>query len=225
MTMAKKLLSEQTIIETGRRGEKTIAIPPGTIITDAARDRAKQLGVRIVVLEKDAKAAVPAVPASVSQSGKKEVIAIGSDHGGFAMKEALKPFIENLGYKIVDLGTYTEEACDYPDFAYAVARTVSLGEATKGIMIDAVGLASAIVANKLRGIRAACCFDEFSARSSREHNNANVLTLGGRTLGVELAKSIVKVWLETSFGGGRHQKRLEKITQIENRNPSKTPGN
>ncbi|MBI1804063.1 MAG: ribose 5-phosphate isomerase B [Ignavibacteriae bacterium] len=166
---------------------------------------------------------MPSVPSTFGQSGKKEIIAIGSDHGGFALKEVLKPFVESLSYKVVDLGTYSEEACDYPDFAYAVARTVSLGEASKGIMIDAVGLASAIVANKLLGIRAACCFDEFSARSSREHNDANVLTLGGRVLGTELAKAIVKAWLETSFGGGRHQKRIEKITQIENREIHQNP--
>ncbi len=219
--MAKKLLSEQNIVETARRGEKTISIPSGTIVTDAARDRAKQLGIRVIVASDPPRSQMPAVPQTFAQSRKKEIVAVGSDHGGFAMKESLKPFIEGLGYKVVDLGTYTEETCDYPDFAYAVGRTVSLGEATRGIMIDAVGLASAMVANKLHGIRAACCADEFSARSSREHNNANVLTLGGRTLGTELAKAIVKAWLETSFGGGRHQRRIEKITQIENRETPK----
>jgi len=218
--MAKKLLSEQSVAEVARRGEKAITIPPGTIVTDAARDRAKQLGVRILLAAETPRSTMPAVPQVVNSSTKKEIIAIGSDHGGFSLKETLKPFIESLGYKIVDLGTYSEEACDYPDFAYAVARTVTLGEAVKGIMIDAVGIASAMVANKLRGIRAACCVDEFSARSSREHNDANVLTLGGRTLGTEMAKAIVKVWLETSFGGGRHQKRIDKIAQIEKRDPS-----
>jgi ribose 5-phosphate isomerase B len=148
------------------------------------------------------------------------VVAIGSDHGGFPLKESLRVFIEGLGFRVVDVGTYSAEACDYPDFAYAVARMVSLGKASKGIMIDAVGNASAIVANKVRGIRAACCPDEFSARSSREHNDANVLTLGGRTLGADLAKSITRVWLETSFGGGRHQKRLDKIAEIEQRSGS-----
>ena len=132
------------------------------------------------------------------------------------MKEALKPYIESMGFKAVDLGTYSEEACDYPDFAYAVARMVSLKQASRGIMIDAIGVASAMVANKVKGIRAACCVNEFSAQSSREHNDANVLTLGGRMLGTELAKSIVKAWLETGFGGGRHKKRVDKITEIEN---------
>ena len=220
--MSKKLLSEQNVVEIARRGEKTIALLPDVIVTDAARDRAKQLGIRLIVETKRTQSQTAKVQSTVGQPQKKEIVAVGSDHGGFALKETLKPFIESLGYKVIDLGTYSEEACDYPDFAYAVARTVSLGEAAKGIMIDAVGLASAIVANKLRGIRAACCFDDFSARSSREHNDANVLTLGGRTLGQELAKAIVKTWLETSFGGGRHQSRVEKIAQIENREPLKT---
>jgi ribose 5-phosphate isomerase B len=215
--MAKKLISEQTIIESAKKGEKTLMFDAASIITDAAKDRAKQLGVRLEQ-RKNSPATTPSeATAAGSSSRAKEVIAIGSDHGGYQMKEALKPFVEGLGFKIVDLGTYTEEACDYPDYAYAVARMVSLGDASRGIMIDAVGTASAIVANKLDGIRAACCFNEFSSQSSREHNNANVLTLGGRVHGIELAKAIVKVWLQTDFGGGRHQKRLDKIEEIEKR--------
>ena len=216
--MAKKLISEQTVLEASKRGEKIISASPDSIITDAARERARQLGIKLSSQSPDGKS--PSAPSvgTVSSSGAKEVIAIGSDHGGFAVKEIMRPILEGLGYKVVDLGTYTDEACDYPDYAYAVARMVSLGQASRGIMIDAVGIASAIVANKIKGIRAACCFDEFSARSSREHNDANVLTLGGRTLGIELVKSITKVWLETNFGGGRHQKRIQKITEIENRN-------
>lgn len=213
----KRLVSEQTIVEAAKRGDKSVTIGSDSIVTDAAKDRAKQLGVRLVSKKKDEPvASASSLPLS-PKSGSAEVLAIGSDHGGFALKNDLKSFVEGLGYRVVDVGTYTDEACDYPDFAYGVARMVSLGEASKGIMIDAVGIASAIAANKVRGIRAACCSDEFSARSSREHNNANVLTLGGRILGLELAKSIVKAWLETSFGGGRHQKRLDKITDIENR--------
>ncbi|TLY32719.1 MAG: ribose 5-phosphate isomerase B [Ignavibacteria bacterium] len=213
----KRLVSEQTILEAAKRGDEAVTIGSDSIVTDAAKDRAKQLGVRLVSKKKDE----PVVPSSSLPLSPKpasaEIVAIGSDHGGFALKNDLKSFVEGLGYRVVDVGTYTDKACDYPDFAYGVARMVSLGEASKGIMIDAVGIASAIAANKVHGVRAACCPDEFSARSSREHNNANVLTLGGRILGLELAKSIVKVWLETSFGGGRHQKRLDKITDIENR--------
>ena len=215
--MQKKLVSEQTIQEAAKRGDKTITVGSDAIVTDAAKDRAKQLGVRLVTKKKDEPASSPSPLPLSPKSAAAEIIAIGSDHGGFALKNDLKPFVEGLGYRVVDVGTYTDEACDYPDFAYGVARMVSLAEASKGIMIDAVGIASAITANKVRGIRAACCTDEFSARSSREHNNANVLTLGGRVLGLELAKSVVRVWLETSFGGGRHQKRLDKIADIENR--------
>jgi ribose 5-phosphate isomerase B len=145
------------------------------------------------------------------------VIAIGSDHGGFRLKETLKQYVVELGYSVADVGTSSEEACDYPDFAYAVASMVASGQATRGIMIDGVGVASAIVANKVPGIRAVPCYDEFVAKSSREHNDANVLTLGGRIVGSELAKSIVKIWLETWFGGGRHQGRVQKIADIEQR--------
>ncbi|MDI6802911.1 MAG: ribose 5-phosphate isomerase B [Bacteroidota bacterium] len=143
------------------------------------------------------------------------MIAIGSDHGGFSMKEQLKPFIADMGYTIKDMGTTSEEACDYPDYAFAVAKLVSSGDADRGIMIDAVGVASAMVANKLPGVRAAACQNEFAARSSREHNDANLLTLGGRIIGIELAKTIVKAWLVTEFAGGRHQKRVDKISDID----------
>lgn len=211
--MAKHLISEQTVIEAARSAKKTIVVPEGTIITAAAKDRAAALGVRFVSTSSQ-----PKEQSTIQHKPKEEeIIALGSDHGGFQLKQALLPYIENLGYKVVDVGTYTEEPCDYPDYAYMVARMVSLGEASKGIMIDAVGAASAIAANKIPGIRAANCLSEFTARSSREHNDANVLTLGGRVLGTEAAKAIVKVWLETWFGGGRHQSRINKISEIEKR--------
>lgn len=215
--MSKRLISEQTVIEASKRGEKTVPVDAAAIITDAARDRARQLGITFQNKIKETSPSTEPAGAVKAPSRSSELIAIGSDHGGFQLKEMLKPLLEKSGYKVVDLGTYTEEACDYPDYAYAVARMVSLGQASKGIMIDAIGIASAMVANKVQGIRAACAFDEFSAKSSREHNDANVLTLGGRTLGVELAKAIVTAWLGTNFGGGRHQKRLDKMTDIEKR--------
>ncbi|MCI0708503.1 MAG: ribose 5-phosphate isomerase B [Ignavibacteriae bacterium] len=133
------------------------------------------------------------------------------------MKEQLKSFLLDAGYTVADVGTNSEQACDYPDFAFAVATLVSSGQAAKGIMVDGVGVASAMVANKVPGVRAANCTSEFAARSSREHNDANVLTLGGRVLGIESAKAITKVWLETWFGGGRHQARVQKISDIEKR--------
>ncbi len=215
--MTPKLISEQTVIEAAKRGDTSIVIDKGMIVTDAAKDRAAQLGITIGIKKVAVTNEAVASSGAAKPQGLKETVAIGCDHGGFQMKAILKSLLEGSGHTVVDVGTYSEESCDYPDFAYAVARMVSLGEATKGIMIDSVGIASAIVANKITGIRAACCTDEFMARSSREHNNANVLTLGGKTLGIEVAKAIVSVWMETPFGGGRHQKRIDKIHDIEKR--------
>ncbi|HTK83119.1 MAG TPA: ribose 5-phosphate isomerase B [Bacteroidota bacterium] len=213
----KKLISEQAVIEASKKGEKTLTVDDKAIITDAAKDRARQLGITFTKKAAEKASTTPAAGAVTKSFQAGDSVVIGSDHGGFALKEQLKAFLESIGAKVVDVGTYSEEACDYPDYAYAVARTVSLGHASKGIMIDSVGIASAMVANKVKGVRAACCTDEFGARSSREHNDANVLTLGGKVLGVELAKAIVKTWMETNFGGGRHMKRVAKITEIEGR--------
>lgn len=152
-----------------------------------------------------------------SRIDAKKVIAIASDHAGFKLKEELKKFISELGYSVLDLGTNSESRVDYPDFAYAVAYAVISGKAWRGLMIDGTGVASSIVANKVPGIRAACCHNEFTARISREHNDANILTLGSRVIGSELAKEIVKVFLETNFGGGRHLQRLNKIFEIESK--------
>lgn len=212
------LISEQQVLDASKKGQKSITVDPGAIVTGAAADRAKQLGVALVTRSAaSAPSAMPATGLAGAAFAAGGIVAIGSDHGGYPLKEQLKPFIAELGFKAVDLGTYTEEACDYPDFAYAVARMVGLGQAGRGIMIDSVGLASAMVANKIAGVRAAACWDEFTARSSREHNDANVLTLGGKIIGIELAKAIAKCWLETNFGGGRHQKRIAKIEEIEKR--------
>ena len=144
-------------------------------------------------------------------------IVIGSDHGGFELKEDLKGFIKELGYEVVDYGCYSEEPVDYPDIAFLVAETVATNENYFGIMIDSIGIASAMTANKVPNIRAAVCWNAFTANSSREHNDANVLTLGGRVLGKALAREIVKVWLETDYAGGRHTRRVNKIMEIENR--------
>lgn len=214
--MPKQLISERTILDAAKRGEKIILTDDDVIVTAAAYDRSKQIGINI---EKKHEIVKPtqSITKSSSDSVVEVAIVIGSDHGGFQLKELLKPFLAGLGYKVIDIGTTSEESCDYPDYAYTVAKMVSTGEASRGIMIDSVGIASAMVANKIVGIRAACCYDEYSARSSREHNDANILTLGGKVLGPELTKSITKVWLETHFAGGRHQKRLDKILEIESR--------
>lgn len=156
---------------------------------------------------------VPSAPAP----NPTNVVALGADHGGFALKETLKEFVAGLGYRVVDCGTHSTEAVDYPDLAYAVARLVSTGEAARGIVVDGAGIGSCMAANKVPGVRAALCYDHASAMNSREHNDANVLTLGAGLIGVSLAKQIVQVWLATPFSGGRHQKRVDKISDIEKR--------
>lgn len=142
-------------------------------------------------------------------------IVIASDHGGYELKEILKKYIsDELKYEIVDLGTNSNVAVDYPDFAFLVANSVSSNQAKYGIMIDGIGVASSMVCNKVPNIRSAVCNDLFSAKSSREHNNANVITMGGRVIGSGLAKEIIKVWLSTEFDP-RHQTRVDKIKNIE----------
>ena len=160
----------------------------------------------------------PAPVAGVRPDGAGQgPVALGADHGGYALKEMLKTFLAELGYTIVDCGTHSGEPVDYPDLAYAVARLVSSGEAWRGIVVDGAGIGSAMAANKVPGIRAALCYDHASAINSREHNDANVLTLGAGLIGPNLAKQIAQTWLATSFGGGRHQRRVDKIVDIEKR--------
>jgi ribose 5-phosphate isomerase B len=144
-------------------------------------------------------------------------IAIGSDHGGFALKERLKAFLEEQGHAVHDCGTSSEAAVDYPDFAHAVAHLVASGRCRLGIIIDGAGIGSAMVANKVPGVRAALCYDLSSARNSREHNHANVLTLGAGLIGANLAQQIVSEWIETPWGPDRHARRVAKITEIERR--------
>jgi ribose 5-phosphate isomerase B len=149
------------------------------------------------------------------KKGTVKKIAIGADHGGFPLKEYLVRFLEDKGYRVADQGTSGTEAVDYPDFAAKVARAVASGDCDRGIMIDSLGMASAMAANKVRGIRAAMCYDLTTARSSREHNDANVLTLGGKILEPALAAEIVSLWLATDFAGGRHWPRVNKIMALE----------
>lgn len=142
-------------------------------------------------------------------------LAIGSDHGGFELKEKLKDFIRTeFHYDVVDFGTHSSEAVDYPDFAFLVAAGVAEGSFPLGIILDGAGLGSSMVANKLPGVRAAVCNDIFAARNSRAHNKANVLTLGARIIGEGLAQEIVRTWLTTPFEE-RHQKRIDKILKLE----------
>lgn len=155
------------------------------------------------------------VPAQGAPAQAKKVVAIGSDHGGYELKEILKTTLNELGFDVRDVGAYNKGAVDYPDFAHEVARLVSVGKAWRGIMIDGAGIGSCIVANKVPGVRAGMAYDYSSAVNSREHNDTNVLTLGAGLIGVNLAKQIVNVWLTTEFGGGRHAGRVDKITAVE----------
>jgi len=157
------------------------------------------------------------MPHSSSKSFRDKSMQIGlaCDHGGFELKEELKTFLKSLGIELIDMGTFNEDSVDYPDFGVLVAEKVSRGELEKGILICGTGIGMSIVANKFPRIRAALVNDLYSSRCSREHNDANILIIGGRIIGKELAKEIVKVWLETPFAGGRHQRRLEKIEALE----------
>jgi len=138
-------------------------------------------------------------------------VAIGADHGGFEMKEALKPLLQDLGFEFQDFGTHSTEAVDYPDIAREVAIAVAKQRCDAGIMIDGAGIGSCMVANKVRGVRAAMCYDEASARNSREHNGANVLTLGGKMISIERMREIVRVWLASELTEERHRRRVAKI--------------
>lgn len=140
-------------------------------------------------------------------------IAIGSDHGGYELKEIVKSYVEKLGYEYKDFGTNDGNSIDYPVIAKEVAKSVTDKEFDKGIIICGSGLGVAIAANKVKGVRAVTCHDSYCAKMSRLHNNANVLTMGGRVIGPDVACEIVKIWLETEFEGGRHQKRIDMLEE------------
>ena len=143
------------------------------------------------------------------------MIVLGSDHGGLEMKEALKALLLERKMDLQDLGTQNGDSVDYPDFAEKVAGAVSRGDAELGILVCGTGIGMSIVANKFPGVRAALATDEFMAQMAKEHNNANILVLGGRVLSIELATRMVNVWLDTAYEGGRHQLRLDKISKLE----------
>ncbi|MGA9996482.1 MAG: ribose 5-phosphate isomerase B [Pyrinomonadaceae bacterium] len=148
-------------------------------------------------------------------SNKVKMIAVGADHGGYAMKEELKNFLAELGQRVLDFGTNSEDAVDYPDFAHAVARAVAEHEADVGIIIDGAGVGSCMTANKVTGVRAAACYSVAVAKNSREHNDANVLTLGSKTINSAEMREIVKAWLSTEMTEERHRKRVAKIEAVE----------
>ncbi len=160
-------------------------------------------------------AATDAVRESAASPGR--TVALGADHGSYALKEELKSYLAELGWEVADCGCHSTDPVDYPDYAYAVAQLVAEGRVARGIVIDGAGIGSCMAANKVPGVRAALCYDLSTTVNSREHNDANVLTLGAGLIGLNLAKQIVKTWLETPFAGGRHQRRVNKIMDIESR--------
>ncbi len=197
----RRVITQSDIPDTGE-----LQVPFGTLVTPSARDLAQSRGVKILELADDQLTTV---------APPDKTIAIGADHGGFTLKEQLKPMLEGEGLTLRDVGVYEERPADYPDIAQKVAELVAEGTAASGIIIDGAGIGSCMTANKVPGIRAALCYDKASAKNSREHNDSNVLTLGGRMLTRTQAEDVVRVWIETRFGGGRHAARVAKIMEVE----------
>jgi ribose 5-phosphate isomerase B len=197
----KRVITAQDVPAAGE-----LRVPIGTLVTPSAREVAAERGVRIVEMPED----------QLSELAPPDrTVAVGADHGGYLLKEALKPIIEGLGLGVRDVGVYEEKPADYPDLALKVAELVASGVATRGVVIDGAGIGSSIAANKVPGVRAALCYDKASARNSREHNDSNVLTLGGRLLTQTQAEEVLRTWMTTPFAGGRHQARVQKILDIE----------
>ncbi|HTP44495.1 MAG TPA: ribose 5-phosphate isomerase B [Candidatus Acidoferrum sp.] len=206
--MARKVLTVRDLESAAAGGE--VVVPLDTIVTPLAQDEARARGITIRFQE--SQAAAEGLPAGLAR-----IIAIGADHGGFDLKEELKSYLVAWGYQVLDQGTTSRDAVDYPDFAEAVADAVVRGDASRGIVIDSAGIGSSIAANKVPGARAALCYDRATARNSREHNDANILSLGARLIAADVAREILAAWLETPFAGGRHEKRVDKIRAIEKR--------
>jgi len=195
-----------------------IAITEDTLITPLAREEAERRAITFRIAsagERETSSGTASKEIAPEKSNR--VVAIGADHGGFELKAQLKGHLLDWGYQVLDLGTNSAEAVDYPDFAEAVGNVVARGEAWLGIVLDSAGIGSSIAANKVPGVRAALCYDRATAHNSREHNDANVLTLGAKLIAPEAAREIVALWLSTPFAGGRHQRRVDKIRGIEER--------
>jgi ribose 5-phosphate isomerase B len=194
----------------------TLPLPPDALVTPLARQAALERRVTLGGEGPAEPAAAPFLAVAPAAAGPRAV-ALGADHGGFELKEQLKSVVAAAGYAVIDVGTHGKAAVDYPDFAYAVARLVADGRAWRGIIVDGAGIGSCMAANKVPGVRAAMCYDQATAVNSREHNDANVLTLGAGLIGPSLAQQIARIWLATEFGGGRHARRVDKIEAIGRR--------
>jgi ribose 5-phosphate isomerase B len=220
---SRPLVSERTVLAAAAAGRGSLAVPEGALVTALARDTARDRGVDLVA-GADADVPEPTPGTAGRTEAPARTLALGCDHAGFEIKGALAEHARQLGWTVTDVGTDSAESVDYPDVAYAVGRLVHLGRVQLGLMIDGAGVGSAIVANKLPGVRAALCPDTFSAYNARAHNDANVLTLGSRTMGVEVCKRVLAEFLQTAFEGGRHARRVGKISDVEARFLPGAPG-
>jgi|SoiMethySBSTD1v2_1073268.scaffolds.fasta_scaffold87337_2 ribose 5-phosphate isomerase B len=222
-----RVVTERDVRRAVRDGTREIDIT-GAVVTPSARDVAAREGLTL----KGARAAEkssermsqrgrqdssppPSVDAKSPPNATGLAIAVGADHGGVGLRDAIAARLRELGHAITDHGTAGTAAVDYPDYAVAVARAVASGAAQIGIMVDGAGIGSCMAANKVPGVRAAMCYDVTTAQNAREHNNANVLTLGGGLIGSRLALAIVETFLATGFGGGRHAGRVAKIDALD----------
>ncbi len=204
--MKKQLISRETLCKAGSIREY-LYDPRRTLITAEAREYAAARGIRLVSRQDASMASAE----SVDQAD----IVIGADHGGYQLKERLKEHLQRQGFRVLDVGTWSQEAVDYPDYARQVAEAVSRGEVPRGVMIDSIGVASAMAANKIPGVRAAACQIREAVVSARRHNDANLLTLGGRVLEEAEAIEMLELFLREPFEGGRHLPRVDKINQLD----------
>ncbi|MFT7668064.1 MAG: ribose 5-phosphate isomerase B [Planctomycetota bacterium] len=188
---------------TGYERGSTFLVPAGAHVTSLAQEEASRRGIELSEV--------------ASRSDRRLRVAVGADHGGFPIKEEIKTWLQELGHAPIDLGTHSQQAVDYPDFARAVAEAVVDGRADLGVCVDGAGIGSSIAANKVPGARAALCYDEQTAKNAREHNFANILSLGGPMIGAEMCRRVLKSFLATPEGAARHARRVEKIIAIEER--------
>ena len=195
-----KVVDEKAILEFLKRGESILFLK-GARLTPAAKDLIRGKGLRVIAESED----------YISAAHPPHRIVIGSDHGGFELKQSLLAKLQSAGYAVQDVGTQSGESVDYPDYALQVAAAVAQGKSDRGVMIDTIGIASAMAANKVRGVRAAPCWNVETARSARGHNDANLITLGGKLVDAEQGWAIVRAFLDEPFQGGRHERRVRKI--------------
>ena len=195
----KQVITEQEL-RSATEGD-TLRVDEGAILTPLAADLVRERGLELERVRR-------------RSAARPKRIALGADHGGFEMKVEIKRVLSDLGHDFQDFGTHSTEAVDYPDYAHAVARAVARGVCDLGIVVDGAGIGSCMAANKVPGVRAAMCYDTATARNSREHNGANVLTLGGKMISNDRMREIVRAWLSTELTEDRHRRRVEKIDAI-----------